>query len=69
MVIFFQGILVFASVMATLGLQIILESMRSLASDVSLSCPHLTSFALVALWIRCLKKQQAVPTKCISVSF
>lgn len=31
-----QGILVFASVMATLGLQIILESVRSLLSDVSL---------------------------------
>jgi hypothetical protein len=30
-----QGILVFASVMATLGLQIILESTRSLISDVS----------------------------------
>lgn len=30
-----QGILVFASVMATLGLQIILESMRTLISDVS----------------------------------
>lgn len=30
-----QGILVFASVMATLGLQIILESMRTLVSDVS----------------------------------
>jgi hypothetical protein len=35
--IFFQGILVFASVMATLGLQIILEAVRSLISDVSLS--------------------------------
>jgi hypothetical protein len=34
---FVQGILVFASVMATLGLQIILESVRSLVSDVSLS--------------------------------
>lgn len=30
-----QGILVFASVMATLGLQIILESVRTLSSDVS----------------------------------
>ena len=30
-----QGILVFASVMATLGLQIILESVRTLHSDVS----------------------------------
>ena len=30
-----QGILVFASVMATLGLQIILESVRALLSDVS----------------------------------
>ena len=30
-----QGILVFASVMETLGLQIILESMRTLFSDVS----------------------------------
>lgn len=30
-----QGILVFASVMATLGLQIILESARSMASGVS----------------------------------
>lgn len=30
-----QGILVFASVMATLGLQIILESARTLLSDVS----------------------------------
>jgi len=31
-----QGILVFASVMATLGLQIILESVRQLLSDVKL---------------------------------
>lgn len=33
---FWQGILVFASVMATLGLQIILESLRTLIYDVSI---------------------------------
>jgi hypothetical protein len=45
---FVQGILVFASVMATLGLQIILESIRSLASDVSLS-KDLISIALCCI--------------------
>jgi hypothetical protein len=41
-----QGILVFASVMATLGLQIILESTHSLVSDVS-PLPALPVFALL----------------------
>lgn len=41
-----QGILVFASVMATLGLQIILESVRSLISDVS----HFIIISKVSLW-------------------
>lgn len=35
-----QGILVFASVMATLGLQIILESLRTMLSSVCLKLDH-----------------------------
>lgn len=52
-----QGILVFASVMATLGLQIILESVRTLLSNVS-KCPFLNSDCFVPLIyyvIYCLK--------------
>lgn len=35
---YFQGIIVFASVMATLGLQILLESVREIISKVFGSC-------------------------------
>lgn len=38
-----QGILVFASVMATLGLQIIIESARVLLSNVSRNLPLIAS--------------------------
>lgn len=38
-----QGILVFASVMATLGLQIIIESARVLLSNVSSNLPLIAS--------------------------